>query len=74
MNAAHTFPPYVPKIHSIIILYNLRMRLPSGLFPLGFPIKILYEFLTSPVRATCSAHLIPLDLIILITFCEAYMI
>jgi hypothetical protein len=44
---------------SIIIL---RLGLPSGLFPTGFPTNNLYAFLFSPIRATCSAHLILFDL------------
>jgi hypothetical protein len=32
---------------------HLRVCLPSGLFPSGFPTEILYVFLFSPIRATC---------------------
>ena len=39
------------------------MGLLSGLFPSGFPIKILYTPLFSPIRATCPAHPILLDFI-----------
>jgi len=43
----------------ILILSSfLRLGLPSSLFPLGLPTKILYALLLSSIRATCSAHLI----------------
>jgi hypothetical protein len=50
---------------------HLRLGLPNGLFPSGSPTNILYAFLFS-IRATCPAHLIPLDLIILIILGEEY--
>jgi hypothetical protein len=44
-----------PSSHPIFLRYILisshLRRLPSGLFPLGFPTKILYAFLISPLRA-----------------------
>jgi hypothetical protein len=55
-----------------MISFYLRVGLSSGLFPLGFPTKQLDEFVISPMHATCTTHLIPLDLITLITFGEAY--
>jgi hypothetical protein len=41
---------------------HLRLRLPSGLFPSGFPTNNLYTFRFFPIRATCPAHLILLVL------------
>jgi hypothetical protein len=32
--------------------------LPSGLFPSGIPINILYAFLFAPIHGTCCTHLI----------------
>jgi hypothetical protein len=68
MHAVHTFPSYLSKIHSNITLPGL----PSGLFISVFPTYILYAFLISPIRATCPAHLIHLDLITLILLGELY--
>ena len=42
---------------------HLYLGLPSGLFHSGLPTKTLYTPLLSPIRATCSSHLILLDLI-----------
>jgi hypothetical protein len=52
--------------------YHLRLDLPSGLFPLGFPSKNLYTFLSSPMRATCPAHHNLLDSICLMIFRDEY--
>jgi hypothetical protein len=58
-------PANLPKIHPDPI-HALAFR--SGLFPSSFPTKILYTFFSSPMRATCSAHLILLYLICLMIF------
>jgi len=71
MDPFHNFPPYYPNIHSNIILH-LRLGLPSCLFPSVFPTDILYEFLISPMRATCPAHLILRDSITVIRLSEVY--
>ena len=56
--------PHPTSWRSILILFtHLRLGLPSGFFPSGFLTKILYVPLSSPIRATCPAHLILLDFI-----------
>ena len=51
--------PHPTSWRSILILSTyLRLGLPSGLFPSGFPTKTLYTPISSPICATCPAHLI----------------
>jgi hypothetical protein len=57
---------------SLILFFPLRLGLPSGLFPTGFPTNIFYEFLISSMRTTCPVHPILLDLITLTIFDEKY--
>jgi hypothetical protein len=59
--------PHPSALRSILILSShLRLGLPRGLSSSGLPTKFLYAFLLSLMRATCPAHLIFLDLLIII--------
>ena len=63
-SSIQSIPPHPTSWRSILILYShLRLGIPSGLFPSGFPTKSLYTLLLSPKRVTCPADLILPDFI-----------
>ena len=63
-NSIQSIPPHPTSWRSILILpFHLRLGLPGGLFPPGFPTKTLCTPLHSPIRGTCPTHLILLDFI-----------
>jgi hypothetical protein len=79
----HKSPPTVPILSQIIPIrirqpyfFNTFLlstpRSPEWSLPFRLPNQNLYSFLNYPMRATCLVNLIPLDLIILIIFGEAY--
>jgi hypothetical protein len=55
------------KTSVLLLSTHLRLGLPSGLFPTGFPTNNLYALLFSPIRATCSTHLILLEVEVEVT-------
>jgi hypothetical protein len=68
-----TIPSHLISLRSILVLStHLRLGLPNGLFPSDFPTNNLYLLLFSSISATCTAHLILLDLIILFILGEEY--
>ena len=58
-----SIPPHSTAWKPIIISSHLSLGLPSCSLSLRFSTKILYMPLLSPIRTTCSTHLILLDFI-----------
>ena len=54
-------PPHTSWRFILILSSHLRLGLSNGLFPSGFPTRTLCTPIPSPIRATCTAHLILLD-------------
>jgi len=68
-----SIPPHPTSWRSILILSSyLRLGLPSGLLPSGFPTNILYTPLFYLMHATCPTQLILPNLITQTIFGEEY--
>jgi hypothetical protein len=48
--------PYRSILSIVILPIHLHLGLPSGLFPSGFPTRVLYTFLFSPFMLHCGSQ------------------
>jgi len=67
LNPVQIRRPFLFKIH-FNVYYPSKYKSPSQLFHSEFPTKIVYELLTSPTRATCTANFTFLDFMIVIVY------
>jgi hypothetical protein len=58
-----SIPSHPTSWRSALLSSHLRLALPNGLFPSGFPTNILYMPFHSPLRVTCPTQLILIYLI-----------
>jgi hypothetical protein len=54
LNSVHTLHP--TSWRPILLSSHLRLGLPIGLLPSGFPTKVQYTPLPSPIRTTCPVQ------------------
>ena len=70
-------PVHIPTSHFLEIHPNIihpsSPRSPQWFLPSSFPIKILYTPLSSPIRATCPAHLILLYTYLFTPWCRVLL-